>query len=183
MSRGETTMFRRGSPNPGFQPGRSGNPGGRPSEREISALARRYAPDIIRAWVDVCRNATDNPSARVAAANALADRGWGKPRQEVEVSGSMGQALHLHLYAVQRLEEARAVAADLEAPPIDGTAEDFSDVLLPPPLPEEALPLWDAMRERAADQPEDPPGEEPPPDPPSVEDAGRVKIGAGMRRP
>lgn len=142
-----------------FPPGRSGNPGGRPSDRDISALSRHYTADIIRTWVDVCRHAIDNPSARVAAANALADRGYGKPRQEIEVAGSMGQALHLHLYAVQRLEAAREVAASLDAPAIDGTAEDFEDVLLPQPdpaLPEEALlPLW-----RAA-QPGEPPGESP----------------------
>lgn len=124
----------------------SPNPGGRPRDREIAALARRYTPDVIRTLVDVCRNATDNPSARVAAANALADRGWGKPRQEVDLGAGagIGQALHLHLYAVQRLEQAQAVAAALEAPPIEGTVEEYADVLLEtPPLPEEALELWD----------------------------------------
>jgi|SRR6185436_14358754 hypothetical protein len=129
-----------------FAPGRSGNPAGRPADKEIAALARRYTPDVIRTLVDVCRNARENPSARVAAANALADRGWGKPRQEVDLGGGLGQALHLHLYAVQRLETARAVAADLEAPPIEGEAEDYADLLREalPPLPHEALPLWDA---------------------------------------
>ena len=129
------------------QAGRSGNPGGRPADKEIAALARRYTPDMIRAWVDVCRNAKENPSARVAAANALADRAYGKPRQDVDVTSGLGQALHLHLYAVQRLETAREVAAELEAPPIEGSVEEFADVLLPEPeplMPHEALPLWEA---------------------------------------
>jgi hypothetical protein len=139
-----------------FAAGRSGNPGGRPADKEIAALARRYTPDVIKTLVDVCRNARENPSARVAAANALADRGWGKPRQEVDLGGGLGQALHLHLYAVQRLDEARAVAAELEAPPIEGAVDDYRDVLLEslPPLPHEALPLWDAaaeQREEAGD--------------------------------
>ena len=152
-----------------FRPGETGNPGGRPPDKEIAALARRYTPDIIRTWVEVCRNAIDNPSARVAAANALADRGYGKPRQEVELSGGMGQALHLHLYAVQRLEQARAVADSLEAPPIEGTVEDFSETLLPrarEALPHEALPLWDAAAEAES------PAEAEPPAEPSGEPAG-----------
>lgn len=138
-----------------FEPGVSGNPGGRPSAREIAAIARRYTPDALRALVEVCRTAIDNPAARVAAANGLLDRGWGKPSQQLDVTGGIGQALHLHLYAVQRLEQVREVAGDLDAPPIDGAADEFADLLLPPRddrLPEEALPLWDAASARQAPQ-------------------------------
>ncbi|HWG80555.1 MAG TPA: hypothetical protein VN681_12315 [Stellaceae bacterium] len=145
-----------------FEPGVSGNPGGRPSVREVAAIARRYTPDALRALVEVCRTAIDNPAARVAAANGLLDRGWGKPNQQLDVTGGVGQALHLHLYAVQRLEQVREVAGDLDAPPIDGTAAEFADFLLPPSderLPEEALPLWDAAvaRRTAAPEPDQPP--------------------------
>lgn len=159
-------------PNRGsFAAGQSGNPGGRPQAAEIAAIARRYTPDAIRALVAVCRG-SDSASARVSAALGLLDRGWGKPRQELELSGGMGQALHLHLYAVQRLEQARAVADTLEAPPIEGTAAEFSDALLPridETPPHEALPLWDAARERDA-EPDPPegasPGVPPPPESP-----------------
>ena len=78
-----------------FEPGVSGNPGGRPSVREIAAIARRYTPDALRALVEVCRTAIDNPAARVAAANGLLDRGWGKPNQQLDVTAGQGIAAAL----------------------------------------------------------------------------------------
>ena len=50
-----------------FEPGVSGNPGGRPSVREVAAIARRYTPDALRALVEVCRTAIDNPFVQTAA--------------------------------------------------------------------------------------------------------------------
>jgi hypothetical protein len=62
-----------------FEKGRSGNPGGRPKEHgEIRELARRHTDTAIATLVEVC-HAGKNESARVAAATALLDRGYGKP--------------------------------------------------------------------------------------------------------
>ena len=77
---GPTTKTR-GRP---FQPGRSGNPGGRPKVvREGQDLARQHTPDAINALVEVCNTAVRHPSARVAADVALLDRAYGKPAQTV----------------------------------------------------------------------------------------------------
>lgn len=69
-----------------FKKGKSGNPGGRPKEfKEIQELARKHAPEAIAALVKVCTKG-DSESARVAAATALLDRGFGKPPQETSLT-------------------------------------------------------------------------------------------------
>jgi len=62
-----------------FEKGRSGNPGGRPREHgEIRELARKHTDLALRTLVEIAERG-ENESARVTAANALLDRGWGKP--------------------------------------------------------------------------------------------------------
>ena len=69
----------------GFKPGQSGNPGGRPKGViEVQELARTNAPDAIAALVRVMKDGASE-SARVAAATALLDRGYGKALQSVSV--------------------------------------------------------------------------------------------------
>lgn len=61
-----------------FPKGASGNPGGRPKELQgIVELARAHSPDAIETLASVMLDKETPPAARVAAANAILDRGWG----------------------------------------------------------------------------------------------------------
>ncbi len=78
-------MSTRGRP---FAKGQSGNPGGRPKElRDVIELARSHGPGAIKTLAKIMNNRKAPPAARVGAANAILDRGFGKPLQGVELSG------------------------------------------------------------------------------------------------
>ncbi len=69
-----------------FQKGKSGNPGGRPKNAEtapIKELAREHTESAIKALVGALKDKSGR--TRVAAAEALLDRGYGKPTQHHEL--------------------------------------------------------------------------------------------------
>jgi hypothetical protein len=71
-----------------FPKGQSGNPGGRPKElREVIELARSHTTDAIKTLVAAMNCAPWG--ARIAAAIAILDRGWGKPTQAVDANVSI----------------------------------------------------------------------------------------------
>ncbi len=89
------------APTPAKEPGktpRPKHPGGRPKGSrnkatiEIQDLARQYTTDALKALVQIAQRG-QSEAARVMAANALLDRGYGKPRQALEHSGPEGAAL------------------------------------------------------------------------------------------
>ena len=67
-----------------FVKGYSSNAGGRPKdEHNIAALACSYSTEAIDTLVDLMRNARDD-RVRGTAAQALLDRGFGKPKVEIQ---------------------------------------------------------------------------------------------------
>jgi hypothetical protein len=71
-----------------FQKGKSGNPGGRPKEsHEVKNLARKHTKEALERLLFWMRD--DNPKASVAATLAILDRGWGRPGQELQLSGEV----------------------------------------------------------------------------------------------
>src|SRR5262245_56629979 len=76
-----------------FVKGVSGNPAGRRAENpDTSAakmLARRHTHEAMRMLVKIMKSSTSD-SARIIAAEAILDRGWGKPAHAVSVSGPDG---------------------------------------------------------------------------------------------
>lgn len=65
-----------------FKKGHKGGPGRPPAiPPEIKAACREHTIEAIKTLVSVMRSDKENGSARVAAANSILDRGWGKAAQ------------------------------------------------------------------------------------------------------
>lgn len=65
-----------------FNPGQSGNPGGRPViVKHIQELARQHTPEALQALLDALKM----PGERVPAANVLLAYGYGRPTQRNDV--------------------------------------------------------------------------------------------------
>lgn len=62
---------------------------------EIRSLARSHTQNAIKTLAGIMMQRKTAPAARVAAATALLDRGWGKPSQTMEHSGPDGGPIDL----------------------------------------------------------------------------------------
>lgn len=65
-----------------FQPGQSGNPGGRPKgEAKVREAAREHTEAALAVLVGALSD--EDARVRIKAAETLLDRGWGKPKQTI----------------------------------------------------------------------------------------------------
>ena len=105
-----------------FKKGQSGNPRGRKVEQwrkeakgvRVIELARQHTVPAVEALVKALRSESDG--TRVAAAQALLDRGWGKPSQHVEmdVSGSVEHVVK-EMAPAERIMDAQQLLARARA--------------------------------------------------------------------
>ena len=99
-----------------FQKGQSGNPSGRPKVViTIRDLARKHGKTAINTLVAICKDEKQSPAARVAAANSLLDRGYGRAPQHIDDDHQDKSAVS-DPFAHEILEKIRArIAAGPEA--------------------------------------------------------------------
>ncbi len=80
--------------------GRSPNAGGlSPEKRELIDLARERSPAALDKIFAIMNDETVPPAVQLAAAGMILDRGYGKPRQSVEVE-KQGRTLEELLLAI-----------------------------------------------------------------------------------
>jgi Family of unknown function (DUF5681) len=93
----------------GWKPGQSGNPGGRPKAIvEVAAAAREHTLAAIKILFEIASNVKATDSARVSAAVALLERGWGKAPATVTLR-------HLHDLKGLSDDELAAIALGTDA--------------------------------------------------------------------
>jgi Family of unknown function (DUF5681) len=72
-----------------FRPGQSGNLNGRPRVlADVQNAAREHATEAIETLARIMRNPKAPAAARISAASALLDRGYGKPLQTVDANNT-----------------------------------------------------------------------------------------------
>ena len=90
--------------------GQSGNPGGRPREvGELRVVARQRTHEALDTLAEIMGDPKAPAAARVSAACAILDRGFGRPTQTTELSGADGGPLKVE-EALSDRELARRVA-------------------------------------------------------------------------
>ena len=121
-------MFEKGKPHRGqFQPGQSGNSGGKPKAIiEVTAAARQRTLEAIETLTTIMRDKKASPSARVTAAVALLERGWGKAPQSISIKRDPSEMGHLtddELIAIAAGTDTATISSEDTARPTNGQGE------------------------------------------------------------
>ena len=92
-----------------FQPGSSGNPGGRPKGIASAVRARVTPEEMVEGWLEIARDPRAKAAERISAWRELADRGYGK----APAFAAIESADPLELDAIAA--EVQAIADELRA--------------------------------------------------------------------
>ena len=63
------------------------------AKRALAEMAKDHADAALNTLVAICKDSAQPAAARVSAATAILDRGYGKPPQSMEVTGADGKEL------------------------------------------------------------------------------------------
>ena len=83
---------------------------------DIRSLARQHTALAVKTLVGIAAQRTAPQSARVAVAQALLDRGWGKPKQEVEINQEVTISLADSLARIAQLDNDNIIDITPEKP-------------------------------------------------------------------
>ena len=96
-----------------------------PNGRTLASLARDYTEESVNVLVSVVTGTMSDvkPSDRIRAAEILLDRGWGKPKETVQLELTTANVTTL------TRDQLRAIAAGAFNPPIEGEVTDVTGSL------------------------------------------------------
>lgn len=107
-----------------FVKGQVANPNGRPKAHtlhEIRDIARKAAPEMVGILMTIARDEQQTAAGRVAAANGVLDRGYGKPAQTIADEEGNGVSWFDLLANAQR-----RASIDVTPPPIEAPRHDVN---------------------------------------------------------
>lgn len=110
-----------------FQPGISGNPGGKPRGLEgVRRVARAMSPRAIATLHYWMRQRDPKLAfASIAAANSLLDRAWGKPGTDPETAETISITIRKILEIAP--SETKQATVTIDHQPTEGNGHDRSD--------------------------------------------------------